>query len=375
MQVQLTVANEKNCGQVIPVNASSFVIGRAIGCNLRSHSTKVSRYHCTILIEDQTIMVQDLGGGNGTFVNGNRVSSVQMLEDGDKLTVGTHLFLVSIQAGEAMPASDQNEFFELASTPTTMPAQSDTDVTHAMNPNKTMESVPSKQPEQKNEVMFEIRLEGQRVSVTKNRLFDLAKKGSVLPDDLVTVAGTKVFADSIQGIVFGDQSPAHTSPPLSTAPPATSKHSATPTTSQQTDPFGFYDFGDIANEVNTVDNVPTIRVARKESAFSALWKALDISFSRVYTMEGNDLVIHSIKALYYVVVVACLLLICFGFLEFAFKWYEDGDLLAALREKFVLLSVSVFGCTMIIVVVRVLLEMLLLAWVESAIQEDREKKE
>jgi len=319
-------------------------------------------------MDARIVAVQDLGGGNGTFVNGQRVSSVQTLKDGDKLTIGTHQFIVSIKSGAAAPTANHDECFELAPSSIQTQSQSDNEATHVANPNTT-ENGKSK-PSESEEVMFEIRLDGQRVSVTKSRLFDLARKGSVLPDDLVIVAGTKVFADTIQGIVFGDQSPA---PPLSPAPPVTSKHSAAPTTSQPTDPFGFYDMGDIANEVNVTANAPIIRVARKESAFSALWKALDISFSRVYTIEGNDLVIHSIKALYYVVVVACLLLIGFGFLEFAFKWYEDGDLLAALREKFVLLSVSVFGCTMIIVVVRILLEMLLLAWVESARKEEREK--
>jgi len=377
MQVQLIVADEQHKGQVIPVNMSSFVIGRAEGCNLRSRSTKVSRYHCTILMDTHAVTVQDLGGGNGTFVNGNRVASVQPLKDGDKLTIGTHQFLVSIKAGGAEPASNQNEFFELAPSSTAKHPPPEGEGTQEINANKTLESVNAKQPEPEKEVMFEIRLDGQRVSVTKNRLFDLARKGSVLPDDLVIIAGTKVFADSIQGIVFGDQSSAPSPPLPPTAPSATSpaQPPVAPATAPQSDPFGFYDFGDIANEVNSATSAPVIRIARRESAFSALWKALDISFSRVYTIEGNDLVIHSVKALYYVAVIICLLLIGFGFLEFALKWYHDGDLLEALRSHFVLLSVSVFGCTMIIVVVRVLLEMLLLAWVESAKQEEREKKD
>jgi len=331
-------------------------------------------------MDARTVMVQDLGGGNGTFVNGNRIASVQPLKDGDKLMIGTHHFLVSIKEGVSMPAPNHDEFFELAPSSMVTSSQSDNESTQSVNPNMTIEDAQSKQTEPEKEVMFEIRLDGQRVSVTKSRLFDLARKGSVLPDDLVIVAGTKVFADTIQGIVFGDQSSA--SPSLSAGSSVTARTQSTAqvpaasATSPQSDPFGFYDFGDIANEVNTTANAPIIRVARRESAFSALWKALDISFSRVYTIEGNDLVIHSIKALYYVVVVVCMLGVFWQFFYFCKDCIEqEGNLLEMLAKHSVGLSVVTFGCVMIIVVVRMLLEMLLLAWVESAKQEDREKKD
>jgi len=65
---------------------------------------------------------------------------------------------------------------------------------------------PLPESEQNDEIMFEVRHQGQRLSVTKNRLFELAKTGAVLPDDVITVAGTKVFADTIHGIVFGKAS-------------------------------------------------------------------------------------------------------------------------------------------------------------------------
>ena len=54
------------------------------------------------------------------------------------------------------------------------------------------------------EFTFEIRLNGKQHFVTKNKLFELARTGAVLPDDTVTIDGTKVFADSIKGIAFGE---------------------------------------------------------------------------------------------------------------------------------------------------------------------------
>ena len=391
MQVQLIIANEHRKGQAIPVYLPSFMIGRAEGCNLRSRSPQVSRYHCVIHVNDNIVTVQDLGGGNGTFINGNRVTSVQTLKDGDTLTIGTHSFIVSVKAGMDQPAPETNQSnpFELTSSSVLQSqSQSEQSATQLTTPNVTaIAAPPAKKPEPEAEIMFEIRLDGQRISVTKNRLFDLARKGALSPDDLVTVAGTKVFADSIQGIVFGDKSSAAPTsspsppPPNPSAPTSSGIRPPTPSTAAtpvvpDSDPFAFPDLGGITDESNpfNVASEPFVRVGRKESAFGALWKALDISFSRVYTLEGNNLVIHSIKALYYVIVVVCLLSIFFPFINFCADWYKSGDLLKELQLHYVALSVVTFGCVTIIVIVRVLLEMLLLAWFESA-TEDRETKE
>jgi len=380
MQIQLIVADERNKGQAIPINVPTFTIGRAEGCNLRSRSAKVSRQHCTIQVNNGIVTVQDLGGENGTFVNGNRIASAQPLKDGDKLIVGAHAFIMSIKAAENS-ASDQGDFFELTPSSMALP-QSEGSSTQPADPNMKTMHINSKKPEPEAEVMFEIRLNGQRVSVSKSRLFDLARKGSVLPDDLITVAGTKVFADSIQGIVFGNQS----SPPSTGSPvnlEVQSPKSApgkTPAASDSTnDPFGFPDLGNIADEINAGAYAPIVRVARRESAFSAVWKALDISFSRVYKIEGNDLVIHSLKALYYVVVVGCALFAFFMWFDVARTCYnvhvDDGNALEAFAKHLFGLTVVTFGCVLIVVIVRVLLEMLLLAWVESANQEKREDRE
>jgi len=371
MLVQLIVADEQRKGQAIPVNLPSFIIGRAEGCNLRSHNPKVSRYHCTIQIDNGVVTVQDLGGENGTFVNGNRISSVHTLKDGDKLAVGTHNFVVSLQAKAERSGTNHNDFFELppSSTPEDIMSSGDSKTATVLM------QLPKK-PEQDTETMFEIRLDGQRISVSKSRLFDLARKGSVLPDDLVTVAGTKVFADSIQGIVFGDK--ASVQPPPSDASSMNSASQKPVAAAAESDPFAFPDLGNSGSNSSPFNNditAPVIRVSRKESTFNALWNALDISFNRVYTMEGNSLVIHSIKALYYIVVVICLLGIIFPFINFCADWYGNGDILGELRRHYVALAVVTLGFTTIIAIVRILLEMLLLAWFESAKQEAQETEE
>ena len=375
MQVLLIVANEHRNGQAIPVNVPSFMIGRAEGCNLRSRSPSVSRYHCTIQINDGIAAVQDLGGENGTFVNGSRVTSLFPLKNGDKLAVGTHMFIVSIKEGTATQEANQDNFFEL--TPASaVSSKSEESGTHPVDANMKTIVMQSKKPAQEPEVMFEIRLDGQRVSVTKSRLFELARRGSVTPDDLVTVDGTKIFADSIQGIIFGNKSsvPPPPPPPQPMQAPATAAKPAAP---PESDPFAFPDIGDIGEDSSPFDDIvatSAVRVARRESAFGAIWKALDISFSRVYTMEGNNLVIHSLKALYYVLVVVCLLGVFWIWFETIRQGIDAGEMMATFSKHFIGLAVVTFGCITIIVVVRILIEMLLLAWLESASQEEQENE-
>ena len=382
MQVQLIVANENRKGQVIPVNVPAFTIGRAEGCNLRSRSPQVSRDHCTIYVTNETVSVQDAGGENGTVVNGNKVVASQELKDGDKLIVGTHTFVVSIKAGVAQLEANPGDVFELTPSTNGQANPKQGEGTSPVDPNmKTAALRTEKQPPQKAEIMFEIRLNGQRVSVTKSRLFDLARRGSVQPDDLITIDGTKVFADSVQGIVFGDQSP---TPLVAPPPPATGSvvqaspsSQATPPATPVADLFAFPDLGNVTDEAHPFHDVasePFVRVARKESAFGALWKALDISFSRVYTIEGNNLVIHSIKALYYVLVVSCFLIFFLYVIDFGTAWHKSGKFLEELNRHSIGLASVTFGGVTIIVIVRVLLEMLLLAWVESAMQERKEKE-
>ena len=382
MYVRLIVTDGHSSGLTIPVNQPAFVIGRADGCNLRSHSTKVSRRHCTILVNEGAVIVQDLGGENGTFVNGNRIATIQALKDGDKIVVGAHSFVVSIDPAAELPETEKGQFFELSAPPMPQPEQDGANLADATAKTAITSAKPSGQEP---EVMFEIRYEGQRVSVTKSRLFAMARKGSIQPDDLVTVAGTKVFADTIHGIVFGGESspPPPYSPP---SPPVLPTHSgqqaqqaAPPVTVPQEGVSAFPDFGEITGGANLFDNVataPAVRAARRGNAFGTIWKSLDISFSRVYAPEGNDLVIHSMRALYYIVVVSCLLFLIWTWFDAISRCCEEGNEnpMATFSRQFPVLAVVTFGLIALVVVVRILLEMLLLAWFESAKHEEQQQE-
>jgi hypothetical protein len=64
------------------------VVGRGEDNDLVLADTGVSRRHAELLTSAEGTLVRDLGSTNGTWVNGVRVHE-QLLDDGDRLTVGT----------------------------------------------------------------------------------------------------------------------------------------------------------------------------------------------------------------------------------------------------------------------------------------------
>ena len=208
MQVQLIVVNEEHKGKTIPINTPAFIIGRAAGCNLRLYKPMVSRFHCSLQLIDGTLMVQDLGGENGTYVNGNRVTIAYPLKHGDKLFIGEYCFSVDVDVTADKPLQDEFDFFELS--PSAISLKSEDTATISVTPmvspvtlSVADDSDADVADAESSEIMFGVRLAGQRVTVTKSQLFALAQRGHLSPNDFVVVSGTTVFADSIQGIVFG----------------------------------------------------------------------------------------------------------------------------------------------------------------------------
>lgn len=78
-------------------------VGRASRADFVVDAPLVSRLHCRLTAEvDGTLLVEDLGSTNGTFVNGERVAS-RGIRHGDRIGVG-RVELVARLAGAAAPA-------------------------------------------------------------------------------------------------------------------------------------------------------------------------------------------------------------------------------------------------------------------------------
>jgi predicted component of type VI protein secretion system len=79
------------------------VIGRREDCDLRIPLGEVSRKHCRILRDGDSLKLEDLGSSNGTFLNGTRVQEA-LLSPGDTIQVGPVVFVLQI---DGQPSDDE----------------------------------------------------------------------------------------------------------------------------------------------------------------------------------------------------------------------------------------------------------------------------
>jgi pSer/pThr/pTyr-binding forkhead associated (FHA) protein len=79
------------------------VIGRREDCDLRIPLGEVSRKHCRLVRDGDSLKIEDLGSSNGTFLNGRRVQEAQ-LTPGDSIQVGPVVFVLQV---DGVPADDE----------------------------------------------------------------------------------------------------------------------------------------------------------------------------------------------------------------------------------------------------------------------------
>lgn len=77
----------------IPLDRVEVTMGRALEADVRVNDTQVSRRHARITaqpVQDgkTAYILADLDSRNGTFLNGQRITADQMLENGDKISIG-----------------------------------------------------------------------------------------------------------------------------------------------------------------------------------------------------------------------------------------------------------------------------------------------
>jgi hypothetical protein len=72
----------------IEVGHRALTLGRSSGIDITIADNTLSRRHCSLWFRGGELWVEDLNSGNGTFVNGDRVTDPRLLVEGDELLVG-----------------------------------------------------------------------------------------------------------------------------------------------------------------------------------------------------------------------------------------------------------------------------------------------
>ena len=71
-----------------PIPDGETVLGRHPGCTIQLDSNTVSRRHAQVTKVDGQYFIEDLGSGNGTFVNGKQIAGKAQLAHDDRIKLG-----------------------------------------------------------------------------------------------------------------------------------------------------------------------------------------------------------------------------------------------------------------------------------------------
>jgi S1-C subfamily serine protease len=76
-------------GQAADVSAARFLVGRGSDCELTLPDSEASRRHALLQPQaDGSVVLEDLGSTNGTYVNGQRITGPVTLRGGERVRIG-----------------------------------------------------------------------------------------------------------------------------------------------------------------------------------------------------------------------------------------------------------------------------------------------
>ena len=93
-QFQFVMRSGPDVGKVYLLRTQEISIGRDSNNTITINDAEVSRKHASMELRGNAYVIQDLGSTNGTFVNGQRISGIQVLNPGDAVAFGEGIMLV-----------------------------------------------------------------------------------------------------------------------------------------------------------------------------------------------------------------------------------------------------------------------------------------
>lgn len=109
----LIVLSGRSVGKMFKVPVGRVNLGRSLEADVRLEDEGVSRIHANMeRRDDGTVMLNDNGSTNGTYVNGTRVSQME-LSDGDRIQVGS-VTILKFSYQDSLEEQFQQQLYESA---------------------------------------------------------------------------------------------------------------------------------------------------------------------------------------------------------------------------------------------------------------------
>ncbi|MBR4190073.1 MAG: FHA domain-containing protein, partial [Kiritimatiellae bacterium] len=92
--MHLRYVNKLGIPKDIELTTEPLSIGRSREADIPLLDDKVSRVHCGIRLSDGKFYLKDLKSRNGTYVNGERVEDTAEIKAGDRIQIGSTVFVM-----------------------------------------------------------------------------------------------------------------------------------------------------------------------------------------------------------------------------------------------------------------------------------------
>ena len=98
--MHLRYINKLGIPKDIELTGEPLSIGRSREADIPLLDDKVSRVHCGIRLSDGEFYLKDLKSRNGVFVNGQRVDDTAKLKAGDRIQIGSTIFVLETASNQ-----------------------------------------------------------------------------------------------------------------------------------------------------------------------------------------------------------------------------------------------------------------------------------